>query len=55
MEAKCPLQMKCEMSLKIDMFNVKDKRNLAMEGEVFFQDVEVESSKVDEKLYLESM
>jgi hypothetical protein len=26
-----------------------------MEGEVFFQDVEVESSKVDEKLYLESM
>jgi hypothetical protein len=34
------------------MFNVEDKRNLAMEGEVFFQDVEVESSKVDENYTL---
>jgi hypothetical protein len=36
------------MFLKITKFNVEDKRNLAMEGEVFFQDAEVESSKVDD-------
>jgi hypothetical protein len=29
-------------------FNVKDKRNLAMEGEIIFQDAKDESCKVDD-------
>jgi len=36
LEAKCLLQAKYEMFSKITMFNVEDKRNLTMEGEVFF-------------------
>jgi len=36
------------MFLKIAKFGVENKKNLTMEGEVFFQDAEVEFSKVDD-------
>jgi len=36
LEAKCLLQVEYEMFSKIIMFNVEDKRNLTIEGEVFF-------------------
>jgi hypothetical protein len=36
------------MKIKMAKFKVKNKRNLAMEGEIIFQDVKVESCKVND-------
>ncbi len=48
LEAKSSSQLDYEMKIKMARFNVKDKRNLAMEGEIISQDAKVESYKVDD-------
>ncbi len=47
LEAKSLSRLDCEMIVRMAKFNVEDKITLAMEGEVIFQDVKVELSKVD--------
>ncbi len=48
LEVKSLSQLDYEIIVRMaPKFNVEDKITLAMEGEVIFQDVEVESSKVD--------
>jgi hypothetical protein len=47
LEVKSLSRLDCEMIVRMAKFNVEDKITLAMEGEVIFQDAEVELSKVD--------
>jgi hypothetical protein len=50
LETKSLLHSNYELIVKMVKFNVVDKRQLVIEGENFFQDVEVESSKVDDAI-----
>jgi hypothetical protein len=45
---KSSSRLNYEMMIRMVRFNVKDKRNVTMEGEIIFQDAKVEPCKVDD-------